>query len=342
MPDRTDLWMENLLDERDGAALYEGLAALENDPDRAESFRLLAEGERRHADIWRRKLEQEGAALPPDRTSARVRALLWLARRLGTSAVLPLVAENEGNDAEPAAGGRGGVVGARGGGARAPRRAGGHVARPARRGARRHRLARALAPQRVRRLLARRLFGMNDGHVSNLSLVLGVAGAVHEPRTVLVTGLAGLLAGASSMAVGEYTSVASQRDVLARQVAMERREVQSVTFALDRVPAAWRSCLRNGAPTMGGRSSRSRPRILSRPLHSGQASTSIAKTFLVQLRPGHAVGPERRWCRGAFDWRRRRRCSWRGRRGWDEVAKFQCKPTSKPVGGALTPPTKGY
>jgi len=66
---------------------------------------------------------------------------------------------------------------------------------------------------------------MNDGLVSNLSLVLGVAGAVHEPRTVLVTGLAGLLAGASSMAVGEYTSVASQRDVLARQVAMERREI---------------------------------------------------------------------------------------------------------------------
>jgi len=49
---------------------------------------------------------------------------------------------------------------------------------------------------------------------------------VHEPRTVLVTGLAGLLAGASSMAVGEYTSVASQRDLLARQVALERREVE--------------------------------------------------------------------------------------------------------------------
>jgi VIT1/CCC1 family predicted Fe2+/Mn2+ transporter len=55
---------------------------------------------------------------------------------------------------------------------------------------------------------------------------VGVAGAGVEPRTVVVTGFAGLLAGAFSMAAGEYTSVASQRDLLARQVAMEKREVE--------------------------------------------------------------------------------------------------------------------
>jgi VIT1/CCC1 family predicted Fe2+/Mn2+ transporter len=70
------------------------------------------------------------------------------------------------------------------------------------------------------------IFGMNDGLVSNLSLILGVAGAGVEPRTVVVTGFAGLLAGAFSMAAGEYTSVASQRDLLARQVAMEKREIE--------------------------------------------------------------------------------------------------------------------
>ncbi|HEX9307000.1 MAG TPA: VIT1/CCC1 transporter family protein, partial [Anaeromyxobacter sp.] len=69
------------------------------------------------------------------------------------------------------------------------------------------------------------IFGMNDGLVSNLSLILGVAGAGVEPRTILVTGFAGLLAGAFSMAAGEYTSVASQRDLLTRQVEMERREI---------------------------------------------------------------------------------------------------------------------
>jgi VIT1/CCC1 family predicted Fe2+/Mn2+ transporter len=66
---------------------------------------------------------------------------------------------------------------------------------------------------------------MNDGLVSNLSLILGVAGAGVEPRTVLLTGFAGLLAGAFSMAAGEYTSVASQRDLLQRQVELERREI---------------------------------------------------------------------------------------------------------------------
>src|SRR5512144_1068053 len=97
---RTDLWLQNLIDERDGAALYEGLAAVERDPERARSFRELAEGERRHAEIWERKLRKAGAAIPDDRPTSRIRALIWLARRLGTPAVLPLVLENEGNDAE--------------------------------------------------------------------------------------------------------------------------------------------------------------------------------------------------------------------------------------------------
>jgi VIT1/CCC1 family predicted Fe2+/Mn2+ transporter len=226
MAGRTELWRQNLVDERDGAALYEGLAEVERDPERARSFRQLADGERRHAEIWRTKLEQAGAQLPDDRPSARVRALLWLARRLGTAAVLSIVAENEGRDAEKY------------------QQQGGEDEAALAEEEREHRAvlsdmgrgqpseARSAIAVRERWHRAGRggalraaIFGMNDGLVSNLSLVLGVAGAVHEPSTVLVTGLAGLLAGASSMAVGEYTSVASQRDVLARQVEMERREI---------------------------------------------------------------------------------------------------------------------
>ncbi|MGB8930217.1 MAG: VIT1/CCC1 transporter family protein, partial [Anaeromyxobacteraceae bacterium] len=70
------------------------------------------------------------------------------------------------------------------------------------------------------------IFGMNDGLVSNLSLIVGVAGAGVEPKTVVITGFAGLLAGAFSMAAGEYSSVASQRDLLTRQVDLEKREIQ--------------------------------------------------------------------------------------------------------------------
>jgi len=58
------------------------------------------------------------------------------------------------------------------------------------------------------------VFGVNDGLVSNFSLVLGMAGAGSSPQVVLLAGLAGLLAGALSMAAGEYISVRSQRELL--------------------------------------------------------------------------------------------------------------------------------
>ena len=74
------------------------------------------------------------------------------------------------------------------------------------------------------------IFGMNDGLLSNLSLILGVAGAGAgaglDNHAVVVTGFAGLLGGAFSMAAGEYTSVASQRDLLTRQVELEKREIE--------------------------------------------------------------------------------------------------------------------
>jgi VIT1/CCC1 family predicted Fe2+/Mn2+ transporter len=69
------------------------------------------------------------------------------------------------------------------------------------------------------------VFGVNDGLVSNASLVLGVAGAGAASGYVLVTGVAGLLAGALSMAAGEYVSVRSQREMYEYQIALEREEV---------------------------------------------------------------------------------------------------------------------
>ncbi len=226
MNPRSDLWLQNLVDERDGAALYEGLAKYEKDAEKARSLKEIALAERRHAEIWRKKLEKEGVAIPADRPSSRIRALIWLARRLGTAAVYPMVLEAEAGDADK--------YDAQGGEAVA-------IADEERQ----HRrtivgMSRG-EPTDARELIASRerwhrsssaagsiraaIFGMNDGLVSNLSLILGVAGAGVEPRTILVTGFAGLLAGAFSMAAGEYTSVASQRDLLTRQVEMERREI---------------------------------------------------------------------------------------------------------------------
>lgn len=69
------------------------------------------------------------------------------------------------------------------------------------------------------------MFGINDGLVSNLSLVMGVAGAGTDSRFVLLAGVAGLLAGAFSMAAGEYISMRSQRELFENQIAFERNEL---------------------------------------------------------------------------------------------------------------------
>ena len=227
MEPRTDLWLQNLLDERDGAALYEGLARHEGDAAKAQSFRELAAAERRHAEIWTRKLEKQGVQLPPDRPTSRVRALIWLARRLGSEAVVPMVLDAEAGDADK--------YDAQGGDASAiaeEERA--HRVVLAGMGAGKPQDARGLIAVRERwhgvsgraGTIRAAIFGMNDGLLSNLSLILGVAGAGVQPHAVIVTGFAGLLAGAFSMAAGEYSSVASQRDLLTRQVALERREIE--------------------------------------------------------------------------------------------------------------------
>ena len=70
------------------------------------------------------------------------------------------------------------------------------------------------------------VFGVNDGLVSNAALIFGVAGAAPEPAIIVLTGVAGLLAGAFSMASGEYVSVRSQREMFEYQIGLERDELE--------------------------------------------------------------------------------------------------------------------
>jgi VIT1/CCC1 family predicted Fe2+/Mn2+ transporter len=70
------------------------------------------------------------------------------------------------------------------------------------------------------------VFGVNDGLVSNTCLVMGVAGAAVEPGIILITGVAGLLAGAFSMAAGEYISMLSQKEMFEYQIAQEKDELE--------------------------------------------------------------------------------------------------------------------
>jgi VIT1/CCC1 family predicted Fe2+/Mn2+ transporter len=70
------------------------------------------------------------------------------------------------------------------------------------------------------------VFGVNDGLVSNASLILGVAGASADPQVIVITGVAGMCAGAFAMAAGEYVSVRSQRELFEYQIGLEREELR--------------------------------------------------------------------------------------------------------------------
>ncbi|HVR39261.1 MAG TPA: VIT1/CCC1 transporter family protein [Thermoanaerobaculia bacterium] len=216
--------VDNFVDELNGAALYDSLAAAEKDTRLAEVYRRLAVVERRHAERWRGRLEAAGETLPDFRPSWRTRTLGWLAKRFGTGVVLPTVQSLERTDTNKYAtqsdaremhaeekshsrviklmtSMRGGFAGT-------------DVARLEGR----HRSAGGNA-------LRAAVLGANDGLVSNLSLVMAVAGAAMSGRQILITGFAGLLAGAGSMALGEWLSVQSSRELYEHQIETEAEEL---------------------------------------------------------------------------------------------------------------------
>ena len=238
--------LENLKLERDAVVLYDSLAEIEKDQTRADAFRRIAANERRHADIWASKLTELGATVPPAHgPRPRVRIIMLIARQFGTRSVADLVKALEGDEEEayesqggspevaaiaaderehaqiwerlssgkPIAEGRDGVGSAR----RGP-----YAAEITRREPWHRTSARSGTLRAV-------IFGVSDGLVSNLSLVMGVAGAsAADPSLVLLAGIAGLLAGAFSMAAGEYISMQSQRELFERQIELERAEMEAM------------------------------------------------------------------------------------------------------------------
>jgi vacuolar iron transporter family protein len=217
--------VDNLVDELNGAALYDALACAERDEHLAEVYRRLANVERRHADRWRRKLEESGEALPEFKPSWRTRTLGWIAKRFGTNVVLPSVQSFERADTNKYAG----QADARDfhGEERSHSRviqmmrstSGGFAGSDVARLEGRHRTTGGNA-------LRAAVLGANDGLVSNLSLVMGVTGAAMSERAILVAGLAGLLAGAGSMALGEWLSVQSSRELYRHQLETEAEELE--------------------------------------------------------------------------------------------------------------------
>ncbi len=210
--------------ELEAAAMYDALAEMENDPERAAIFRELVAAEMRHAARWAEKLGIDPSTLEPSPLGIKARMMQWAARRFGTHRVLPVMLRTEAKEVSAYA---------------ADPEASDLVPEE-----REHsRVLRGLASTdgttRSMRSLAgggnlrAAVLGVNDGLVSNFSLVMGVAGGTATATAgtgnadfILLAGVAGLLAGAFSMAAGEYVSMRSQRDVFEYEMRKEEIELR--------------------------------------------------------------------------------------------------------------------
>ena len=198
--------IDNWREEMQSAYLYQVMAETEADEAKQALFSSLETAALSQAKLWEDRIRQQGER-PPDRfrPSLRARLVAFLIRRLGPRRILPALAAMKVRGISvyragglPAShpmpttieevGGRHRGVG-RGGNLRAA------------------------------------VFGINDGLVSNASLILGVAGASGDNRMILLSGIAGMLAGAFSMAAGEYVSMRSQRELFEYQIGLEREEL---------------------------------------------------------------------------------------------------------------------
>jgi VIT1/CCC1 family predicted Fe2+/Mn2+ transporter len=225
-----DRYRRNLQGEIDSAALYRALSRCEQRPELAELYRKLAGIEERHAGFWRQQFAQLGATAPALRPGWRTRLLITIAERLGPDWVVGAAASLEQIDRcqyddQPETCNTGMP-----GQERSHARLLSELA-----GSRRNTWnGRQFASLEGRHsagggnALRAAVLGANDGLVSNFSLVMGVAGAAFSADALLLTGLAGLLAGACSMALGEWLSVQNARELYQQQIATERDELEAV------------------------------------------------------------------------------------------------------------------
>ena len=196
--------------EKESAWLYCRVAAAEPDPHKRHLFEQLAAAAEDQARRWEQAAARStaaGSAAPPRlfTPSLRARIVARLLRHLEPRSMRAVLAAMKLRGLSVYSAAPGGLAG--------------------------HAMPTSLAEIGARHrsslggTLRASVFGVNDGLVSNMSLVLGVAGAGAGNGYVLTTGAAGLLAGALSMAAGEYVSVRSQREMYEYQMALEREEL---------------------------------------------------------------------------------------------------------------------
>lgn len=200
--------LERWYSEKQSAWLYRVVADREEDETKSRMFRALAGAAEEQAQILLGDLRKEGRPEPCFEPSTRARLVAFLARRIGPRRMQPMLAALKVRGLSVYQG---------------PASVGHPMPVSSSDLGERHRSTGRGGSLRAA------VFGLNDGLVSNTCLILGVAGASASSSVILTTGIAGLLAGAFSMAAGEWVSVRSQRELYERQIGEERAE-------LDRYP----------------------------------------------------------------------------------------------------------
>lgn len=217
----------HLADELHSAAIYETLAHVEKDISRKSVFEDLAASERAHAKVWADKLSANGQRIS-DRLGIKTILMRSLVRVFGARFVLPTLAAVEFADSNKYAGDpdtaamseeehhHASVVQALANGGKPEATSGAGIARA-------ESWHRGVSSGNDLRAA---VLGANDGLVSNFCLIMGVAGAGTGNKTILLTAFAGLIAGACSMALGEWLSVTNARELAQTQIAREADELE--------------------------------------------------------------------------------------------------------------------
>lgn len=184
---------ENWWEEKRAAYLYGIMAAYEANAIHKKLFLNLQTAAEDQAAVWQQKLLKENQTTPASFTpDLRTRIVIWLIKHIGTQSLHHMLAAMKI---------RGMSVFTQY-----------HTE---------HKHTSLNSASNLRAAI----FGINDGLISNMSLILGLVGAHTDQHFIVVASLAGLLAGACSMGAGEYISVRSQREVFEHQIAIEKQEL---------------------------------------------------------------------------------------------------------------------
>jgi VIT1/CCC1 family predicted Fe2+/Mn2+ transporter len=224
------VWLHHLEDEADAAFLYRELAEAERDAHKADLYRKLAAVEDRHVEMWRKLLAEHGHQVEAPAPSRGARFRAWLARRLGSGLLLPMLLEEEGRE----------VKGYLSLYRESPEGAVGPTALLLAKESKEHAetLARMSGSEAepwhrtgAGGFLRNVVYGFNDGLTANFGLVAGMIGAQGgglevAGHAVVVAGLAGMAADALSMGSSGYLAAKSEREVFEHEIAMEKEEIR--------------------------------------------------------------------------------------------------------------------